>query len=300
MKLKKNGFMGIMLASALMLTPTVMAFADSDEAQESEKLYMIGDVETEAPVKVVIEEGNVGRKAENSVADKYAFESDLLSENPATLFEENSKKVSAALNNLNRRTVTIDRATYEFLTDFMDAYMNVYLTKAMPEFDQYYDLSSKARQESKLLVESFAYQNAAVKSNKVESIDSTLNITEIIPIADGVDEILFYLERTLHTNDGNENGGTWFLAHVADSEDGPKLLKLWIQDYIFEMLQNKITRNYLSKGAKVSKDTLEQDILNDIKANSENNSKGPAVSEDEPEDKAGDSVAITIHYLQKR
>ena len=106
------------------------------------------------------------------------------------------------------------------------------------------------------------------------------------PVTDHVDEILFYLQRTLHTDQGDENGGTWFLAHVADTTDGHKLLKLWIQDYAYEMMQNKLTKNYCSKNVELSKDILAQDILNDIDTNYKNNLKGPAESINEPGDKS--------------
>ena len=261
MKLKKKAFMGIMLVIALMLTPTMMAFADSDEAQESEKLYMTGDVEIETPIKVVIEENSVDKRANNNVEDKYAFESALSEENPTTLFEENSKKVSAVLNNLNKRTVTIDRDTYQFLDDFTDSYLNVYLTKTMPDMDEYYDLSSEARKENERSVEAFIYKNAIIKSNKVETIDKTLNVTEVTPITDNVDEVLFYLQSTFHTDEGDESGGTWFLVHVAETVDGSKLLKAWIQSYEFEMMQNNIKNRYLSRGVEPERDVVAQDIL---------------------------------------
>ena len=303
MNIKNKKIIGIMFISALMLTPTVVAFAASDKSQESEKLYMIGDVEAEAPIKVIIEETSIDRKIGSSIENKYAFESNLSAENPMALFEENSKKVSAALNNNKQRTVTIDKSVYQFLTDFTDSYLAVYLTEVMPNMDEYYDLSSKARKENKLSVEAYAYQMAAAKSNKVESVDSVLNIAEITPITDNVDEILFYLQSIIHTNEGVENSGTWFLAHVASTADGHKLLKLWIQDYAYEMMQNKLIRDYLSQGVEieVSKDALAQDILNELNANLENNlARGPAESSNEPDDKPDDNIVqplkTTIEY----
>ncbi len=274
--------MGILLVGVLALTPSISVFAEIDESQESEKLYMMSDAEIESPIHVVINKEGVGTKAAINPDTKYAFEGDLSAENATMLFEENSKKVAAALNNPNVRTVTIAEGTYQLLKDFIDSYLEVYLTKEMPDLDRYYDLSSNARKENKLLVEAFAYQTALAKSNKVESVDSTLNIIEVTPVADNVDEILFYLQRTLHTNQGDENGGTWFLAHVAKTADGHKLLKLWIQDYAYEMMQNKLTRNYLSKNVEISKDALSQDILNEINSNYERNLMEPAENNNEP------------------
>jgi len=59
----------------------------------------------------------------------------------------------------------------------------------------------------------------------------------------------------------------------------------WIQNYVYEMMQNKLIRDYLSQGIEISKDVLAQDILNELNANLENNLKGPAESTNEPDDK---------------
>lgn len=287
--------MGALLVGMLALIPNISEFAVIDESQEAEKLYMIGDAAVETPVRVAIKKDSAGTKATINPDTKYAFENDLLAENATMLFEENSKKVTAALNHSSACTVTIAEGAYQLLEDFMDSYLEVYLTKNMPDLDAYYNLSSNARKENKLLVEAFAYQTALAKSNKVESVDSTLKITEVTPVTTYVDEILFYLQRTLRTDQGEENGGTWFLAHVANTADGYKLLKLWIQDYAYEMMQNNLIRNYLAKDVELSKDALAQDILNEIDANYESNVKGPAESINEPDDKIGDRSAGKIH-----
>ena len=284
--LRKKRLLGVLLVCALVLTPGILAYARIDGSQESEKLYMTGDREAEAFVRVIIKKDGAGADAAMNPDTKYAFESDLSKENASTLFFYYCKKVAAALNNPNARTVTIAEGAYQLLKDFTDSYLEVYLTKTMPDLDKYYNLSSNARRENERLAEAFAYQTALAKSNKVKSVDSTLNIIEVTPVTDHVDEILFYLQRTLHTDQGDENGGTWFLAHVADTTDGHKLLKLWIQDYAYEMMQNKLTKNYCSKNVELSKDILAQDILNDIDTNYKNNLKGPAESINEPGDKS--------------
>lgn len=273
---RKKRLIGILLVGALALTLSISAFAVMDESKESEKLYRMGDGEVEDSVRVVVQKDGRSTKAAANPDTKYAFESDLSAEDASILFEENSKKVAATLNNPNARTVTIAKGAYQLLEDFTDSYLKVYLTKNMPDLALYYNRSSNARKENELLVEAFSYQTALAKSNKVESFDSALNIAEVTSVTDDVDEILFYLQRTLHTDQGDENGGTWFLAHVANTSDGYKLLKLWIQDYGYEMMQNKLTRNYLSKDVEISKDALAQDILNEINSNYENNLKGPA------------------------
>ena len=283
--LKKTRLIGALLVGVLVLTPSISAFAASDESQESEKIYRMDEAEVKTPVRVVIKKDGVSTKAAIDLHTKYPFERDLSSENASVLFEQNSKKVAASLNNPNARTVTIDKGAYQLLEDFTDSYLEVYLTKNMPDLDIYYNLSNNARKENKQLVEAFAYQTALAKSNKVKSVDRTLNITEVTPVTANVDEILFYLQRTLHTDQGDENGGTWFLAHVANTSDGHKLLKLWIQDYAYEMMQSKLTKNYLSKNVEISKDALSQDILNEINSNYERNLKGPAEPINEPDNK---------------
>jgi len=73
--------------------------------------------------------------------------------------------------------------------------------------------------------------------------------------------VLFYLQSTFHTDEGDESGGTWFLVHVAETVDGSKLLKAWIQSYEFEMMQNNIKSRYLSRGVEPERDVVAQDIL---------------------------------------
>ena len=47
-------------------------------------------------------------------------------------------------------------------------------------------------------------------------------------------------------------------------------------------MQNKLTRNYLSKNVEISKDALSQDILNEINSNYERNLMEPAENNNEP------------------
>ena len=53
----KKRLLGVLLVGALALTPSISAFAAIDESQESEKLYMMddldGDVKTESPIHLL-------------------------------------------------------------------------------------------------------------------------------------------------------------------------------------------------------------------------------------------------------
>lgn len=265
--MNKKRFMGIILVTALILTPAMYGFgADIDESKELDKYYMTGDVGVEDPITVVISKDSADAKAENRIAAKYAFESDLSKENVEELFEKNSQKIADIYNNVTKRTVTIEEGSYQFLVDFIDEYLDVYMTKTMPDMDTYYDLSSNARKENKLSVEAYIYKNAVIKSNKVESVDNTLDIKAVTPITDNVDEIVFYVQRTFHIDYGDESGGTRFVAHVAATNGERKLLKLWIQDFAYEMMQNKIKSNYLSREFESAKVALARDIVDEFEA----------------------------------
>ena len=120
--LKKTRLIGALLVGVLVLTPSISAFAASDESQESEKIYRMDEAEVKTPVRVVIKKDGVSTKAAIDLHTKYPFERDLSSENASVLFEQNSKKVAASLNNPNARTVTIDKGAYQLLEDFTDSY----------------------------------------------------------------------------------------------------------------------------------------------------------------------------------
>jgi len=209
------------------------------------------------------------------------------------LFEENSGKVTSVLNNHTKRTIVIDKGSYQFINQFVNSYLDTYVTKNMPDMDTYYELSNNARMQNKLSVEAFVFKDAIVKYNIVEDIDYTINISEVTPLSENISEILFYLERTFHTNEGDERGGTWFLTQIANTVDDYKLLNVWIQNYEYEMMQNTFKNKYLSKNIELDKNTIKQDILDEYEKIQDNNSSKLYIeSLNEPNDKLGNNLTV--------
>lgn len=295
MKNRQYGFMLIMssLLIAGFQTQSIKALADIDESMEAEKYYMQSEntEEEKSPINVVISDEKE-QVSNNTVSSAdYSFEKSLTDTDTYDLFEKNSAKIGKELDNSNERTVTINRGEYELIEHFTETYLNTYLAKDMPDLSMYYDLSNKVREEDRLLNEAFIYSEAIMKSNTVESVESTFHITKVTPISNNVDEIIFYLQKTLHTNAGDENSGTWFVTNVGLTEDGYKFLNIWIQNFEFEMVQNDFKDDYLRRDVPLKREDIGKEILR-IKESGQMATL--AADSNEPSDKVGDNDIFTV------
>lgn len=236
----------------------------SSQIEESEKLYMqdegISKLE-KAPIDVVIEETKKGLKDDNQINTKYPFEKSLTSENIENLYFENSKKISQEINNSQKRTVKISGEQYQLIDNFTEEFLNTYISKELPDFNMYYDKSSRIREENCFLIESYIYDLATIKSNLVGSFEKELNITKVSPVAENVDEIIFYLVQKLHTDEGDENGGKWFVANIIKVEGEYKFISIWVEDSEYEMMQNQFKNDYLKENISLERDLLKKDLL---------------------------------------
>lgn len=236
----------------------------SSQIEESEKLYMqdegISKLE-KAPIDVVIEETKKGLKDDNQINTKYPFEKSLTSENIENLYFENSKKISQEINNSQKRTVKISGEQYQLIDNFTEEFLNTYISKELPDFNMYYDKSSRIREENCFLIESYIYDLATIKSNLVGSFEKELNITKVSPVAENVDEIIFYLVQKLHTDEGDENGGKWFVANIIKVEGEYKFISIWVEDPEYEMMQNQFKNDYLKENISLERDPLKKDLL---------------------------------------
>lgn len=236
----------------------------SSQIEESEKLYMqdegISKLE-KAPIDVVIEETKKGLKDDNQINTKYPFEKSLTSENIENLYFENSKKISQEINNSQKRTVKISGEQYQLIDNFTEEFLNTYISKELPDFNMYYDKSSRIREENCFLIESYIYDLATIKSNLVGSFEKELNITKVSPVAENVDEIIFYLVQKLHTDEGDENGGKWFVANIIKVEGEYKFISIWVEDPEYEMMQNQFKNDYLKENISLERDLLKKDLL---------------------------------------
>lgn len=257
--------MGFLLVSVLMTIPVTLAYADDNELQESDKLYMTGDVEYEDPVSVVIQGTGTRALTDAVIEDEYAFEKSIFDENETDLFNQNSKKVTSSMNNLAKRTVTVDAETHQMLVDFTKAYLGTYVTKEYPNLNAYYDLSTDVRKENELLVASNAYRLAVTKSNTVSSVENEVKIKDVTPVNDSINEVLFFIDYVRHTDAGDEGAGEWCLAYVTNTAE-PKLLKVWIQSFEFEDMQKKIKEKCSSGNLDTAGDTMVTEILKDYES----------------------------------
>lgn len=247
-----------------------MALATSNdtdvEFSEADKLYMTGDVEIDDSIEVVIDTPRARTTSNINIESSYPFEESLFSENAEKLFNENSEKAATVLNNRAKRSIVINQAVYQLLVDFTNAYGETYTTKRVPDLSAYYDLANDARNENKLLVETYAYQQGMIKTSTVLSVDNEIKIKEVNKLAGNVYEVHFYISTICHTDNGDEFSGRYAIAYVVDSMDGAKMLKFWVQDFDFENMQNTIKSEVSSRNARTAGNTLAEKLLNDHEA----------------------------------
>ena len=194
--------------------------ADDQQSMEEEKLYLTESSGEPSNTNVdisVVEESII---SDNDIPDSYEFEKPLPDTDTFKMFEDKSKEISAVINDKDKRTVTITSRESSFLDELANVCLQSYVSKEMPDLNRLYDLSNSMRQENRLLTEVYFYEKALVKANKVASFDYSVDIADVKPLSDNVDEIIFYLRKSLHTDEGDEDGGTWFIIRAAASSEG--------------------------------------------------------------------------------
>jgi hypothetical protein len=243
---------------------TVEFINTNDETMELEKLYMQDETmltADESPINLVIEETEKRLSNKNKINTEYSFEKSLMNENVEDLFLKNSKKISQEINNTEKRTVNISTEEYQLVDNFTEAFLNTYVSKELPDFNVYYEQSNKIREENRFLIEAYIYDLAIIKGNIVEFFERELSIAKITPLAENVDEVIFYLVQKLHTNEGDENGGKWFKANIVKTENEYKFINIWVEDPEYEMMQNQLKDDYLKKNISLEKERLSKDLL---------------------------------------
>jgi len=260
-----------MMVSALSGIPAlgtleVESIVIGNKTMEEEKLYMQDETEAEeSPINVIITEESKTASNEANVNIEYSFEKSLMDEEVEELFLRNSRKISEEINNSVKRTVRISREEYQLINDFTETFLKTYLSREAPDFSIYYDQSNKIREENRLLIELYIYELAIIKDNTVESFDRELNITKVASVTEGVNEVVFYLVQKLHTDEGQECGGKWFIANIIQTESEYKFLNIWVEDHEYEMMQSHLKNDYLKKNIPLKKEQLTKDILYLIK-----------------------------------
>ncbi len=257
-------YVTILALTGVLSLGTLAAVEFIDEAMELEKLYMQDETMLtvdESPINVVIEETEKRLSNENETNTEYSFEKSLMDEKVEDLFLKNSKKISREISNTEKRTVNISAEEYQLVDNFTEAFLNTYVSKELPDFNIYYDQSNKIREENRFLTEAYIYDLAIIKDNIVESFERELNIAKVTPLTENVDEVIFYLVQKLHTNEGDENGGKWFVANIIKTENEYKFINIWVEDPEYEMMQNQLKDDYLKKNIPLEKERLNEDLL---------------------------------------
>ena len=268
--------------------------ADDQQSMEAEKLYLTESSGEPSNTNVDISVVEESITSDNDIPDSYEFEKPLPDTDTFKMFEDKSKEISAVINDKEKRTVTITSRESSFLDELANACLQSYVSKEMPDLSGFYDLSNSIRQENRLLAEIYFYEKALVKANKVASFDYSVDIADVRSVSDNVDEIIFYLRKSLHTDEGDEDSGGWFIIRAAASSEGYKIIDLWAQDYEYEMIQNRIKTDCLEKGILLDRERLQKETKERIEeAMKEAETKAPFDDESEPSDKAANEENLT-------
>lgn len=221
-------------------------------------------------IHVVLEETTASEKRSGKLRKKaglksrYSWEKPLKKQNVERLSEKNYKKTGDVINDLSERTVTIPEGENQLIDRFTKTCLDSYLTKEMPDLGVYYDLSNEVRKENRLLIEAFVYDYALTESHAVSSYDRDFFIGKITPRAEGVDEVIFYLVDVLHTDNGDEDSGTWFVADIGLTEEGYKFLNLWRDGGEFEMMQTWLKDDFLNRKIPLERESLKIYLQNRV------------------------------------
>ena len=258
---------------------------DDLQSMESEKLYLTERSGEPPNTNVDISVVEESITSDNDIPDSYEFEKPLSDTDTFKLFEDKSKEISAVINDKDKRTVTITSSESTLLDDLANVCLQSYISKEMPDLSGFYDLSNSIRQENRLLTEIYFYEKALVKANKVDSFDYSVDIADVKPLSNNVDEIILYLRKTLHTGEGDEDGGGWFIILAAASGEGYKILDLWAQDYEYEMAQNRIKTDYLEKNIPLDRESLQKETKEGIEASMKEEIKASFDDSIKPSDK---------------
>ena len=250
-------------------------------------------------VHVVLEETTASEKKSGKTRKKaglksrYSWEKPLKNENVEKLFLKNSRKIGDELNDSSERTVTIPEGENQLIDQFTRTYLDGYLSREMPDLGVYYDLSNEVRKENRLLIEAYIYEHAISGAHTVDGYDREFFITKVTPRAEGVDEIIFYLVDVLHTDNGDEDSGTWFVADIGLTEEGYKFLNLWIESPEFEMMQNRWKKDYLKNGISPEREQVQRDIYDWAAERMDSGYEIPLMNDPyESPDKAANDVSL--------
>lgn len=230
----------IILLAGLLVTVTVFSACENNGAQPSSALE-----NTMKSTESVIKETEQITPIPTSEAKTYAFEHLLDDENPDAMYEEYGEMHADIRNSQseNFMTTSFETEHESLIIAFVESLYRSYTTFEKPDISRFYDLSNQERRENKMLVEEFMLQQAENKSNIVTGVTTNILIKDIQIIDADVLQIAFYTDDTLHTDDGDEGRGRWYVVHILSDNGDGKIIKCWVQDFDFAYVQQVLQGN---------------------------------------------------------
>lgn len=215
---------------SLTTTPssTVSSLVD---AQETSAFEDQSDKNSESSGSIALEKGIEISPPDDSL---------IYGRNPSELYNFYAEIDADFHNNqgVDFSSISIESEFSGLISDFMDVFLNTYVSKERPDLSSFYDLSTVDRKENRTIVEDYILLESIHKAYPVSTFDKTLLIKDEKQIDYNTSLISFYLKLDLYTSDGDESSGTWYFMHVQSINGENKIVKCWIQTYAFADVSN--------------------------------------------------------------
>ncbi|MDO4293083.1 MAG: hypothetical protein Q4C65_07655 [Eubacteriales bacterium] len=269
MSAKKNSFhlsMAIFLIMMCMAFPkNVLAVELKSKVKEADKGY----VEYTDPVTVEVIPGNASEKKAACHYDKdHTFE---LEKTVREMDREYDKKIgsrmSEVMNDHTARIVKVRQDDLNLLNEFAAVFEKSYSTKTMPDLSDVYNLDNQERRENMLLQQTWIYQTVVPQPHDEIDCESEVKIKAVRTIEKSVREVVFQLIQNIQSEGHEQVSGNWFIADITDTEEGPRIIHLWVEDTVFQLARQRVDKVLRNRGtdsdnASAAKQ-LEKEIFED-------------------------------------
>lgn len=252
--MKKMGIKGLLLAAGIliagnMLSVNVCAQEISAEEMEADKKY------TEYPITVNV----IQRSTPAGVGSGfYDFEKPI-SEGDQEYIKRYGRKLSGVTNDHSERTVEIYADDLEVLEQFAGIFEECYDTCEMPELSGIYAPDNQARKENMVLLQAWMYQSAIVQ-NRISGCESAIKVKDVENIEENLREVVFQLEQDIDRT----RYGMWYVADLVDTEDGPRIIYLYVEDVVYQMMRDRVKPVFQSCSVEEAAEILKNEIYDGV------------------------------------
>lgn len=251
--MKKMGIKGLLLAAGILIAGNMLSV--NVRAQEISAEEMEADKKTEYPITVNV----IQRSTPAGVGSGfYDFEKPI-SEGDQEYIKRYGRKLSGVTNDHSERTVEIYADDLEVLEQFAGIFEECYDTCEMPELSRIYAPDNQARKENMVLLQAWMYQSAIVQ-NRISGCESAIKVKDVENIEENLREVVFQLEQDIDRT----RYGMWYVADLVDTEDGPRIIYLYVEDVVYQMMRDRVKPVFQSCSVEEAAEILKNEIYDGV------------------------------------